>query len=122
MTSVISQPSQREVAMPATKLLINNRWTVSETGKTFATINPSIGEEICQVSEADATDGEKAVKQRVQRSNLDHGARRAHQSEDVCSTVSPTLLKTTPMILPVLNPWTTVCHSPSRKPSMLLPL
>jgi acyl-CoA reductase-like NAD-dependent aldehyde dehydrogenase len=32
--------------MPATKLLINNRWTASETGKTFATINPSTGEEI----------------------------------------------------------------------------
>jgi len=48
--------------MPATKLLINNRWTASETGKTFATISPSTSEEICQVSEADATDVEKAVK------------------------------------------------------------
>jgi aldehyde dehydrogenase (NAD+) len=62
MISVISQPLKREVAMPATTLLINNRWIASETGKTFATINPSTGEEICQVSEADATDVEKAVK------------------------------------------------------------
>src|SRR5258708_2973040 len=42
--------------------LINNRWTARETGKTFATISPSTSEEICQVSEADATDVEKAVK------------------------------------------------------------
>jgi acyl-CoA reductase-like NAD-dependent aldehyde dehydrogenase len=32
------------------------------TGKTFATINPSTGEEICQVSEAGVTDVEKTVK------------------------------------------------------------
>jgi aldehyde dehydrogenase (NAD+) len=45
-----------------TKLLINNRWVPSESGKTFATINPSTGEEICQVAEADAADIDKAVK------------------------------------------------------------
>ena len=45
-----------------TKLLINNRWVPSESGKTFATINPSTGEEICQVAEADAADVDKAVK------------------------------------------------------------
>jgi aldehyde dehydrogenase (NAD+) len=42
----------------ATKLLINNRWIASESGKTFATINPSTGEEICQIAEADAADVE----------------------------------------------------------------
>ena len=74
MTSVISQPSKRQVAMPATRLLINNRWTVSETGKTFATINPSIGEEVCQVSEADATHVEKAVKEtEIRVSKCDSG-------------------------------------------------
>jgi aldehyde dehydrogenase (NAD+) len=62
MTPVISQPLKREVAMLASRLWINNRWIASEIGKTFATINPPTGEEICQVSEADATDVEKAVK------------------------------------------------------------
>ena len=45
-----------------TKLLINNRWVPSESGKTFATINPATGEEICQVAEADAGDVDNAVK------------------------------------------------------------
>ncbi len=43
-------------------MLINNRWVESESGKTFATINPATGEEICQVAEADAADVDKAVK------------------------------------------------------------
>src|SRR5271154_2430013 len=50
------------VAVSATKLLINNRWVNSESGKTFPTINPSTGEEICQVAEADAADVDKAVQ------------------------------------------------------------
>ena len=49
------------MAPTATKLLINNRWVPSESGRTFATINPSTGEEICQVAEADAADVDKAV-------------------------------------------------------------
>jgi acyl-CoA reductase-like NAD-dependent aldehyde dehydrogenase len=60
--------------MPATRLLINNRWIASETGKTFATINPFSGEEICQVSEADATHVEKAVKEaEIRVSKCDSG-------------------------------------------------
>jgi Aldehyde dehydrogenase family len=43
-------------AVRATKLLINNRWVDSESGKTFTSINPATGEEICQVAEADAAD------------------------------------------------------------------
>ena len=35
------------VAIKATRLLINNRWVNSESGRTFATINPATGEEIC---------------------------------------------------------------------------
>jgi aldehyde dehydrogenase (NAD+) len=50
------------VAVKATKLLINNRWVDSESRKTFPTINPATGEEICQVAEADAADVEKAVR------------------------------------------------------------
>ena len=36
----------------ATKLLINNEWVASVSGKTFPTINPATGEEIAQVAEA----------------------------------------------------------------------
>jgi len=50
------------VAIGETKLLINNRWVNSRSGKTFPTINPSTGEEICQVAEADAADVDEAVK------------------------------------------------------------
>src|SRR5579872_999411 len=54
--------SELPVAIGQTKLLINNRWVNSRSGKTFPTINPSTGEEICQVAEADAADVDEAVK------------------------------------------------------------
>jgi aldehyde dehydrogenase (NAD+) len=46
----------------ATKLLIDNQWVESESGRTFPTFNPATGEEIAQVAEADAADVDKAVK------------------------------------------------------------
>ncbi|HUI42780.1 MAG TPA: aldehyde dehydrogenase family protein [Terriglobia bacterium] len=49
------------VKVSATKLLINNKWVNSASGKTFPTINPASGEEICQVAEADAADVDLAV-------------------------------------------------------------
>jgi aldehyde dehydrogenase (NAD+) len=71
MASVMSSPKESRVAISATKLLINNRWISSESGKTFATVNPSTGEEICQIAEADAADVEKAV--RAARAAFEHG-------------------------------------------------
>jgi aldehyde dehydrogenase (NAD+) len=62
MVSTLPNPTEVNVTPPVTRLLINNRWVPSESGKTFATINPSTGEEICQVAEADAADVDKAVK------------------------------------------------------------
>ena len=50
------------VAIGPTKILINNRWVSSLSGRTFPTINPATGEEICQVAEADAADVDEAVK------------------------------------------------------------
>jgi aldehyde dehydrogenase (NAD+) len=67
----MSSPTESPVAVSATRLLIDNRWIPSESGKTFATINPSTGEEICQVAEADAADVEKAVK--AARTAFEHG-------------------------------------------------
>ena len=62
MASVLSSPAETRVTPSATKLLINNRWVNSQSGRTFSTINPSTGEEICQVAEADAADVDVAVK------------------------------------------------------------
>jgi aldehyde dehydrogenase (NAD+) len=62
MVSTLPVPPEVHITPSVTKLLINNRWVPSESGKTFATINPSTGEEICQVAEGDAADVDKAVK------------------------------------------------------------
>jgi len=61
MASVLTQPAEQVVPISATKLLINNRWVASRSGKTFPTVNPSTGEEICQIAEADAADVDIAV-------------------------------------------------------------
>ncbi|XP_060709256.1 retinal dehydrogenase 2 isoform X2 [Hemiscyllium ocellatum] len=45
-----------------TKLFINNEWHHSVSGKTFSTSNPSTGEKICDVQEADKADVDKAVQ------------------------------------------------------------
>src|ERR1700679_3541178 len=52
-----------------TKLLIDGKWVNAVSGKTFDTINPSTGEVIARVAEADKADVAKAV----------HGARRAFE-------------------------------------------
>ncbi len=62
MSHTLSIPSSPMVALPELKLLIGNRWVESASGRTFATINPATGEEICQVAEADAADVDKAVR------------------------------------------------------------
>src|SRR5258708_38286332 len=49
------------VKVSATKLLINNKWVDSASGKTLPTINPSTGEVITKVAESDAADVDKAV-------------------------------------------------------------
>ena len=61
MISPMPAPAEAQLLPAATKLLINNCWVPSESGKTFATVNPSTGEEICQVAQADAADVDKAV-------------------------------------------------------------
>jgi aldehyde dehydrogenase (NAD+) len=59
--SAFPSPAVAPVAPASTQLLINNRWVDSKSGKTFATVNPSTGQEICQVAEADAADVDDAV-------------------------------------------------------------
>jgi aldehyde dehydrogenase (NAD+) len=50
----------RTISTPA-KLLVNNQWIDSESGKTFPTFNPATGAEIARIAEADAADVDKAV-------------------------------------------------------------
>src|SRR5258705_633813 len=66
------------VKISATKLLINGQWVSSTSGKTFPTINPSTGEVITQVAEADAPDVDKAVS--AARAAFETGAWRKHLS------------------------------------------
>src|SRR5215472_11221991 len=58
MATAVMEPT---VKVSATKLLINGKWVDSVSGKTFPTINPSTGEVITHVAEADAADVDKAV-------------------------------------------------------------
>ena len=53
--------SDHKVKISATKLLINNQWVDSASGKRFKTVNPCDGEVICEVSEADKAVVDKAV-------------------------------------------------------------
>jgi aldehyde dehydrogenase (NAD+) len=60
--ATIAAPAResRTISTPA-KLLVNNQWIDSESGKTFATFNPATGAEIARIAEADAADVDKAV-------------------------------------------------------------
>lgn len=55
------EPTQ-QVKIGPTRLLINNQWIDSVSGRRFETINPATGEVICEVAEADAPDVDKAVQ------------------------------------------------------------
>lgn len=44
-----------------TKLFIDNEWVDAVSGKTFPTYDPTTGEKICEVAEADKADVDKAV-------------------------------------------------------------
>jgi aldehyde dehydrogenase (NAD+) len=78
--STLATATSQAGPITATRLLINNRWVEAVSGRTFPTINPATGEEICQVGEADAADVDKAV--RAARHAFDNGPwRRMSASE-----------------------------------------
>src|SRR4051794_35239805 len=54
---VVKAPKVKDQA-----LFIGGKWLDSMSGKTFPTINPATGEEICQVAEGDKADIDLAVK------------------------------------------------------------
>jgi len=49
MISTPALAADVEATLPERKLLIGNRWVASESGRTFATLNPWTGDEICQL-------------------------------------------------------------------------
>ncbi|MGH9581470.1 MAG: aldehyde dehydrogenase family protein [Bryobacteraceae bacterium] len=51
-----------QVPIRQTRILINNDWVDSVSGKTFETINPATGDVLAKVAEADAADVDLAVK------------------------------------------------------------
>jgi len=56
--------TQQAIAPPKVenkKMLIGGQWVDSVSGKTFETVNPSTGDTICQVAEADKADVDLAV-------------------------------------------------------------
>ncbi len=63
-----------------TKMLIDGQWRDSQSGKTFATINPATEEVIAQVAEGDAADIDLAVK--AARKAFDSGPWRKMDARD----------------------------------------
>ncbi|CAF3230788.1 unnamed protein product [Rotaria sp. Silwood2] len=51
-----------KVEIKYTQIFINNEWHKAANGRTFAVINPTTGEEICQVEEGTRVDVDKAFK------------------------------------------------------------
>ena len=62
MATVVSEPTSSKVQIKQTKMLIDNKWIDSVSGKKFETINPATGEVLANVAEADAPDVDLAVK------------------------------------------------------------
>ena len=90
MATVMSPVEEKRATPEATRLLIDNEWVRSESGKTFPTINPATGDEITQVAEADAADVDKAVRAARRAFDRGPGARPPHPQGDAYYTVSLT--------------------------------
>jgi aldehyde dehydrogenase (NAD+) len=62
MSTVLTEPTSTQAPTMQTKILIDNKWVDSVSGKTFETINPATGDVLANVAEADAADVDLAVK------------------------------------------------------------
>lgn len=62
MAASIIESQSTPAFVHQTKILINNKWVDSVSGKTFETINPATGDVLARVAEADAADVNLAVK------------------------------------------------------------
>src|SRR5215510_1192019 len=59
--AIMSSVQQAETAPRKYQLFIDGQWVDAESGKTFATPNPSTGETLAEIAEADKADVDKAV-------------------------------------------------------------
>ena len=84
MATALSPSLKERLRLKPDKLLINNQWVESESGKTFATFNPATGEEIAQVAEADA------ARCRQGRCRRAEGVRTRSVAHDVRLRTGPT--------------------------------
>ena len=101
--------------------------STAHPGKTFPTVNPSTGDEICQISEADAPDVDRAVK--AARTALQWSVAQDGTPSAASSLINwPTSSRNTPMTSPNSKRSTTANHTRvarRRRPSphrRLLPL
>ena len=63
MATIATEPQiATQVPIKQTKILVDNKWVDSVSGKTFETINPATGEVLAKVAEADSADVDLAVK------------------------------------------------------------
>jgi aldehyde dehydrogenase (NAD+) len=60
-TATLPRPAAKR-SVPDQMNFIENKFVPSASGKTFATLNPTTGEELCRVPESDAADVDRAVK------------------------------------------------------------
>jgi len=62
MATAVSEPQSPQQQVKQTKILIDNKWVESVSGKQFETTNPATGEVLAKVAEADSADVDLAVK------------------------------------------------------------
>lgn len=62
MAAAVTEPQLAHTPIKQTKILIDNRWVDSVSGKTFETTNPATGEMLANIAEADEADVDLAVK------------------------------------------------------------
>jgi aldehyde dehydrogenase (NAD+) len=80
MATVLTQP-EIQTAVKQTKILIDNKFVDSVSGKTFETINPATGDALAHVAEADSADVDLAVKAARKAFNAKSAWRRMPASE-----------------------------------------
>ena len=78
--ATVTEPRRRTLPSFQTRLLIDGKFRDSQSGKTFATINPATEEVIAQVAEGDAADIDLAVK--AARRAFDSGPWRSMDARD----------------------------------------
>ncbi len=62
MATTVTGPQTTGIDVQQTKILINNHFVDSVSGKTFDTINPATGDVLAHVAEADSADVDLAVR------------------------------------------------------------